>query len=90
MKNKLSFLTIIIIITCMAGFAFDKFIPTSTVHASNLSHPAVSSAAPVEKETVPSGSASNPVISVVVGFVCVVFGVVAVAPLLVEDQKRAV
>ncbi len=87
MKKNITLLAVLVLTICVVGVAVERFIPASPVKAASENHPALSSAGPAEKDAVPVKHA-QPVVFVVTGLACLVFGLIAVAPLLVEDPER--
>jgi hypothetical protein len=88
MKKKLSLLFIVIFTLCLVGFALDRLAPASPASAASEAHPVPNSAAPAPAEAAPSAPAAQPVIYVVGGLVCALFGIIAVSPLLMGDPAR--
>ncbi len=86
MKKSLTLLVIVVLTICLVGLAVERIVPASMVQAAGESDPALRSAGPAEKEAVPVTRA-QPVVFVVIGLVCVVFGIIAVSPLLVDDPE---
>ncbi len=73
----------------LVGFAFTQIVPAGTVHAADETHPALSSAGPSDKEAVPLTHSAQPVVFVVTGLVCVLFGIAAISPLLIDDPAQS-
>ncbi len=88
MKKYLSLLTIIVLTICLVGYVFDRISPASTVYAGSETHPVMSSAGPSETEAVPITRSVQPVVFIATGLVCVLFGILAVYPLLIEDPAQ--
>ncbi len=87
MKKNLPLLVIVVLTVCLVSFAVERFIPASRVQAASEAHPALHSAGSAEKDAAPVKHA-QPVVFVVTGLVCVVFGLISVAPLLLDDSER--
>ncbi len=87
MKKNSTLLVIVVLTICLLGFAVERFIPASTAQAASEAHAALRSAVPAEKDAVPVKPA-QPVVFVVTGLVCAIFGLIAVSPLLVEAPDR--
>lgn len=88
MKKNLRFLAIMVLVIFAAGLALEPVIPAHPVQAAaeQPMQPAVIN--PSEKEAAPVAPSTHPVIPVVTGIVCVLFGVIAVIPLLIDDPAR--
>jgi len=88
MKKTLSYLTIVVLAIFLVGFAFDRIVPANTAHAASEIQPALSNASPSEKEAVPPSHLAQPVVFVVIGLVCVLFGILAISPLLLDEPSQ--
>ncbi len=88
MKKNLLLLTSFILTLCVVGFAIYQLAPASPVSAASEVHTAAFSATPVEKVSTPAAPAAQPVIYLVTGLVCALFGILAVAPLFLGDSNR--
>ena len=88
MKKKLSFLAIIVLTLCLVGFAVDRIIPASTVHAAGETQVGLSSAGPVEKGDAAVTRPAQPIVWVVIGLVCAIIGIIAVSPLVIGEPGR--
>jgi len=88
MKKNLSIIVLVILAVCLVGFAIDRFVPASPVSAASEAQPAASSASHANIGAVPPAPTAQPVIFVVAGLVCVLFGILAVSPLLTGDPDR--
>lgn len=85
MKKNLSLLALVLLLVCLVGFVFNQIVPNRALHAAGEMHPVTSSAGPFEKESVPLTRSAQPIVSVVMGLICVLFGILAAVPLLVDD-----
>ncbi len=89
MKKNLSILVLVILALCLVGFAIERAVPANTASAASEAHAALVNAGPADKEAVPPARpTAQPVIYVVSGLVCVLFGIIAAAPLLIIDSTR--
>jgi hypothetical protein len=89
MKKNLGLLALFVLAACLMDFAFDRILPAAPVaHAASDAHPVLSSAGPTGAPAVPLPLSAQPVAFVVTGLVCVLFGILAVAPLLLNDLPR--
>ncbi len=90
MKKKWSYLFIILLAIFLVGFALDHITPASPVHAAGVPTPSLRGAGPseTEKESVSPAGSAQPVVFVVTGLVFVLFGVIALSPLLIEDPAQ--
>ncbi len=89
MKKNLTVLVLVILALCLVGFAIERALPANIVSAASETHLASINAGPAEKEAVPPArSTVQPVIYVVAGIVCVLFGALAVAPLFLRGSNR--
>jgi hypothetical protein len=86
MKRTLYFLTLILLIGLLS-FAFDQLIPAGQAHAASLTQPVLNNAVPIQKEMISLNSPVNPIVFLAIGLVCVIFGAVAVSPLLAEGVE---
>jgi hypothetical protein len=91
MKKNLSLLAIVLLAICLVGFAYDRTVPAGTVHAAGETDTTSGSAGPTAKllktnmDSVPLTLPVRPFAWVVTGLVCVLSGIMAIAPLLIED-----
>jgi len=92
MKKNLSYLAIILLTVCLVGFTSDQIVPKSTVHVTGEAQPVLSSRGLSPKEALPLTLSAHPVAFVVIGLIGVLVGLLAVAPLLIDDpalRKKA-
>lgn len=82
------FIKAVVLTLCLVGFAFAQIVSASPVHAASEPHPALSSTGPAEKEAVPLTHSTQPVVFVVTGLVCVLFGMITLSPLLIDDPVQ--
>ncbi len=84
-KNGLFLLTVLLAIF-LANFAFYRIAPVHTVHAGGETIRIALSAGPTGAEEKPSSSRpAQTVVFLGAGLVCVLFSVLAVSPLLLDD-----
>ncbi len=90
MKKNVRYLAIIVLAIILVGFALDRLAPASSVHAAGFPTPALNSTGPseTEKGALPPAGATQPVVIVVTSLVFVLFGVIALSPLLIEDPAQ--
>ncbi len=89
MKKTLSFLVITVLTICLVSFAFDHIVPASPVHAAIETQPISSSADPAQTQVLRPGPSTEPVVFIITGLVCGLFGILAVSPLLIDDPLQA-
>ena len=87
MKKVLSLLVLVLLSACLMGFAFDRLGPGAHPAAS-ASHPIQNDASPAQTTEVPLAPAVQLAAFVVAGLACVLFCVLAVAPLVLNDSRR--
>lgn len=85
MKGNLSLFAIVFLTICLVGFAIGWITPTPAVHAANHTHPVMNISSPSEKEAMPHTLSAQPVAFVLIGLACVLLGMMAVSPLLIDD-----
>lgn len=83
MKKTVRLIAAAVLTLCLVGFALDRVLPTNAVHAASQSAPALASANPVDKQPVPLTKSTQPE-ALIVGLVCVLFGIAAISPLLID------
>ncbi len=88
MKKSWKLIAIVVLTICMVGYAFDRIVPANIVNASSETHREFNSAGPSEKEVLIHTSSEQPVVFIVTGLVCALFGTIAVAPLLLEKPTQ--
>ncbi len=88
MKKNLSILVLVILALCLVGFAASRLAPASPVSAASESHLVSSSVSPAENVSATPTLAAQPVVYLVTGIVCTLFGVLAIAPLILGDPNR--
>jgi hypothetical protein len=84
MKKYLGYLVLVLLTLYVAG----RIVPASAVHAANETQLVASSTSPSEKEAAPNKGSAQPVVFIVTGCVCVLFGIVAVSPLLIFSGDK--
>ena len=92
MKKKiiknLGLLAIVMLTICLMSYALDRIAPASIVHAAGETQPSISQARPAERAaSIPLIPSTQPVVSIVIGLVCLLFGLIAVSPLLITDPE---
>ncbi len=88
MKKNLIFIVAIVILTLgLVGFAFERLAPASPASAASETLQVSNSAIPAEIASAPVEPLAQPVICVVTGIVGVLFGILAVAPLILNDPN---
>lgn len=85
MKEIFRFLTLVVLSVCMVGFALDQLTSTSTAYAVGEACPELSSARPSEKEILSITGSLHPVILIAAGCACILSGIIAILPLLIDD-----
>lgn len=88
MKRNLGLLASIVLIICLISLAFDQIVSSSTVHAASETRMVYNSSGSFEEEADTSSRSPQPVDFVAAGVVFVLFGVIAVFPLLVGDPAK--
>jgi len=88
-RRKLRLLAIVALTIGLLSFAVDRIVPASlVVSAASETHVALSDAGSPQKEAVPLTRLAQPVAIVVTGLVCLLFGVLAISPLLLDGSAR--
>jgi len=85
MKKILSLLTLLGLSICLLGISLDRIVPASTVNAAPLSPPVSVSAGSSEQQAVSLRLSAQPVAFALTGLECLLFGVIAISPLLIDD-----
>lgn len=88
MKKNLSILASVVLIICLVSFAFDQIVSASTVHAASETHSIMRSAGSAEEEAAPLSRSPQLVVFVPVGVVFILFGIIAISPLLIGDPTK--
>jgi hypothetical protein len=88
-KRRLRLLAMVVLTIGLLSFAVDRIVPASRVaNAASETNAAWSDAGSPETEAVPLTSLAQPVVIVVTGLVCLLFGVLAISPLLLDGSAR--
>ncbi len=87
-KQSILIIAILILTLCLVGFAASRLAPASPVSAASESHLVSSSVSPAENVSATPTLAAQPVVYLVTGIVCTLFGVLAIAPLILGDPNR--
>jgi len=88
MKKILSYLAIFVVSIFLMGLAFEWIVPASMAHAASETQPRLSNASSSEKDVVPPAHPAQPAVFVVTVLVCILFGIIAISPLLFDDPTR--
>ena len=89
-NKKLSLLALAVLTLCLLGLAFGQFASAGAVaQAANETQLVLASAGPSEKQTIPATRLAQPIAAAATGLVCVLFGIIAVAPLLLGDPAQS-
>jgi len=84
MKKNLILLPLVIFAVCLTGFALDRVVPASRMHAMGESLPVLRDAVLLVKQSVLI-PALQTIVIVIAGLECLLFGMIALIPLLVDD-----
>ena len=88
MKKNLSLLTAIVLTLFLVSLVSELNVPADAAPAASKTRPVLSSAGPSEEDATPPARPAQPVVFIVTGLVCALFGISAVSPLLVGDPAR--
>jgi hypothetical protein len=86
MKKTLSLLVIVVLAACLMSFAFGRMTPA--IHFISDTQRIVSGPGLAAPPAMPSAFLAQPVAVVVTGLVCGLFGLLALAPLLLNEPGR--
>lgn len=84
MKKILSSIVIVVLMTCVFGFVFERIIPGTAVQAAAGTLSSASSTVP-EKHSAALSLSTTPVAFVLAGLALALFVILAVSPLLIDD-----